>query len=167
MNLDLHEFISFPAEITLELETDSIDVNVEGFSFRDLISVRLNIQKVGEEYLCQGYFNAPVEEECCRCLVLFEDELSGDLNFTIKVGEGESSDEDDADLICIKAGEHLVDISEVVRQALILSIPLKPLCDENCKGLCPSCGVNLNEETCDCKNEEPDDRWEGLKDLSG
>jgi uncharacterized protein len=103
-------------------------------------------------------------------LTLFEGELAGELNFTIKAGEGESamaSDEGEADLIIIKDGEHLVDISEVMRQAVMLAIPLKPLCKEECRGLCPSCGVNLNEESCDCKNEEPDDRWEGLRNLSG
>lgn len=169
MNLDLRAFESFPAEATLEIEADGVDFDSEGISFKDLITVKLAIQEIGMEYFCQSYLSVPVEEECCRCLNLFDAELTGDFNFSIKIGDGEpvlSANEDNSDIICLGAGEHVADLSEVIREALILALPIKPLCSSDCKGLCPDCGANLNEESCDCKNVELDDRWEGLKGLS-
>lgn len=169
MNLDLYSFETFPAETTLELEADSKDFDLQGFSFKDLLTIKIGLQQIEDEYFCQAYLTVPVEEECCRCLTLFDDELSSDFNFSIKVGKGESvlsSEGDNSDVILLRDGEHVVDLSNVIREAVMLVVPSKPLCDEECRGLCPSCGVNLNEESCKCKNEEIDDRWEDLKDLS-
>ncbi len=169
MNLDLYSFEAFPAETTLEAEVDINDFDWQGISFKDLMTIKVTIQKVDEEYFCQAYLSVPVEEECCRCLNLFDDKLTADFNFFVKIGSGEpvlSSDMDNSDVIFLKAGEHNVDISGFVREALILSLPTKPLCNQDCRGLCPSCGVNLNEESCKCKHAELDDRWEDLKDLS-
>ena len=169
MNLDLNSFEAFPAETTLELETDNIDFDSQGFSFKDLLKIKIGIQEIGEEYFCQAYMTVPVEEECCRCLGLFDNELHSDFNFTIKAGRGESvlsEENDNSDVILLDAGKHTVDLSEVVREAVLLELSAKPLCNDDCRGLCPSCGINLNDESCKCKGEEIDDRWEDLKDLS-
>jgi len=61
--------------------------------------------------------------------------------------------------------DQVADLTDMVRQELLLALPMKPLCSEECKGLCPRCGVNLNIETCDCRVKGMDSRWEGLKDL--
>lgn len=169
MNLDLYDFESFPAEAVMEAEADSIDFETPGVSFRDLITVKMTIQEIGDEYFCQAYLSVPVEEECCRCLTLFDDELASDFNFSIKIGGGEAiltADEENSDVITLVAGEHVADLSAIVRETLILALPAKPLCKAECRGLCPNCGANLNEETCSCKNTELDDRWESLKGLS-
>ena len=169
MNLDLYSFETFPAETTLEFEADNIDFDSQGFSIKDLLTIKIGIQQIGDEYVCQAYMTVPVEEDCCRCLTLFDDELSSDFNFSIKIGKGESvlsSESDNSDVIMLDTGDHVADLSDVIREALILALPTKPLCDENCRGLCPSCGKNLNEESCKCKGVEIDDRWEDLKNLS-
>jgi uncharacterized protein len=168
MNLDLHEFETFPADTVLEIEADSKEFEDSNISISDLLRVKLTIQKVGEEFFCQGYVTAPVEEECSRCLVLFEEELAGDLSFIIKTGEAKSvlaSDVEESTVIHLKPGEHVANIGGIVREAVLLAIPIKPLCDTDCRGFCPSCGANLNEETCDCKVDETDERWEELRDL--
>nr|MBN2278672.1 DUF177 domain-containing protein [candidate division Zixibacteria bacterium] len=167
MNIDLRDFEEFPASVAVDFEADSADFGIEGVSFRDLMSLRLTIQKVRDEYYCQGQVMIPVEQECSRCLALFDTDLTGELVFIIKTSLGESvlSKDQGADIIHVEAGRPVVELTEVIRQALILAVPLKPLCDPECKGLCPGCGANLNEETCDCKIEEIDERWEGLKDL--
>ncbi len=168
MNLDLHEFETYPADAVLEIKADNIEFENNNISIRDLLKVKLTIQKVGEEFFCQGYVTAPVEEECSRCLVLFEEELAGDLSFIIETGEAKSvlsSDIDENTVIHLKPGEHVADIGEVVREAVLLAIPTKPLCDTNCRGFCPSCGTNLNEETCGCKVDKTDDRCEELRGL--
>ena len=59
----------------------------------------------------------------------------------------------------------MLDLSDVLRQYLIANEPLKTLCREDCKGLCPECGVDLNAETCRCQDEPIDPRWGALADL--
>jgi len=168
MYLDLREFEAFPAEAEVEVETDNLDYESDIVALRDLVKVRLTIQEIGEEFFCQGQMVAPVEEECARCLTLFKDELTNDISFIVKIGEEKSNlaaDDEEENIIYLKPGEHVVDLRDLIREAIILALPIKPLCDPECKGLCPQCGANLNEETCDCKVEEYDNRWEGLKDL--
>ena len=167
MNLDLRQFESFPAEFSAEVETDSMEYEIEGVEFRDVMNVKIDIQKVRDEYYCHGSANVPVEQECSRCLNPFDAELSGNFNFIVRTSEGSNTEGagDEEDVLYTKVNEPVVELNEVIRETLLLSLPLKPLCNEDCKGLCPGCGVNLNEETCECRNEEADERWEGLKDL--
>jgi uncharacterized protein len=60
---------------------------------------------------------------------------------------------------------HVLDLSEVVRQEIILATPPSPLCRAGCAGICPHCGQNLNEDTCDCRESHIDPRWEALRGL--
>lgn len=167
MNLDLRQFDSFPAEFSSEVEADSMEYEIEGVEFRDVMIIKIDIQKVRDEYYCHGSANVPVEEECSRCLNPFGAELSGNFSFIIRAFEGNKIDSvgDEEDVLYTKVNEPVVELNEVIRETLLLSLPLKPLCNEDCKGLCPGCGVNLNEETCECRNKEADERWEGLRDL--
>jgi len=167
MNFDLRQFEAFPAELSEEVEADSEEFELEGVTFHDLLNVKLTIQKVGEEYYCQGYTTVMAELECARCLSLFDLELAGDLNFVIKPegSRGVMATDSGEDVYYIKAGEPVVELNSSIKQALQLSLPMKPVCSENCNGLCPSCGINLNEESCNCQGKEIDERWEGLRDL--
>ena len=61
--------------------------------------------------------------------------------------------------------QHVLDMSEVVRQYVLTGVPIKPLCREECRGLCPECGTNLNEEKCKCKAVPVDPRWGPLTGL--
>jgi len=58
-----------------------------------------------------------------------------------------------------------VDLAEDVRQFVVLGLPQKMLCREDCAGLCPSCGLNLNLGKCECKNDESDSRWSELQKI--
>jgi uncharacterized protein len=60
---------------------------------------------------------------------------------------------------------HILDLTEVVRQNLLLTLPMSALCSSQCRGLCPDCGANLNEGPCGCQREEADPRLAALRDL--
>lgn len=60
---------------------------------------------------------------------------------------------------------HILHLNESIRQSIILSIPIAPICREDCLGLCPRCGKNLNEGPCECKDHDIDERWEPLRGL--
>jgi uncharacterized protein len=167
MNLDLRDYENFPAEINLEYEADNADYGVEAVAFCDLMSLILSIQKVNDEYYCQGEVSVRVEQECARCLNLFESDLTGDLNFIVKSEKGKTVMASDSgeDVVFVNSAEPIIELNDLIRQSLSSSIPLKPLCSTECRGLCPNCGTNLNEDTCDCKEESYEERWEGLEGL--
>ena len=68
-------------------------------------------------------------------------------------------------LIYLSLDETKIDITEEVKEYCMLAIPLKLLCKEDCKGLCSSCGINLNLETCNCKKESYNPIWDKLNKL--
>ena len=74
----------------------------------------------------------------------------------------EEQEEDDAFTI---DNVHQMDMSEPIRQALLVALPMRPLCRENCRGLCPVCGANRNNTDCGHHEEPMDSRWEGLREL--
>jgi uncharacterized protein len=77
----------------------------------------------------------------------------------------EESETEDDDVSTTFYQDEAIDLSELLREQFYLVLPMKPLCRESCKGLCPQCGVNLNVETCACKPEWEDPRLAALKAL--
>jgi uncharacterized protein len=72
---------------------------------------------------------------------------------------------DPAEVQVISPPLNVIDITDDVRQTLLLAVPFKLVCSDTCKGLCPSCGTNWNLEACECHEEDTDSRWEELKKL--
>ena len=170
MILDLREFEDFPANARLEAERGEIDVGREDVLAVNTVSLDLSIQKSGEEYYCQGRMTGQVEMECARCLEEYAGSVSGNMDFIISseaTAQARKQEAiDDEDYVFFEGDDIRVDVTSIVRQALALALPMKPLCQEDCRGLCSSCGVNLNETSCDCRQEKTDPRWEGLSGLA-
>jgi DUF177 domain-containing protein len=74
-----------------------------------------------------------------------------------------SASQDDPALLI--DGHHDLHLADLIRQYLLLAVPMHPLCREDCKGLCPQCGRNLNNGGCTCNTESGDERWAALKRL--
>lgn len=171
MILDLREFDSFPAETVLIGDSSSLTLDFQGLNALKSVQVDLRMQESDEEYFCQGTVKAFVNVECSRCLIGFDRKCENSVDF-IACAESLHENKDDKDVLdsedyaFFTGGDLQADISDIVRQAIILSLSLKTLCSEDCKGLCQQCGINLNEQTCSCETEQIDPRWEGLKKLS-
>jgi uncharacterized protein len=120
--------------------------------------------------LVTGFLEGDVEQSCVRCLELFNGHLEFDLEEeflqTVQVMSGEGLDlaEEDEESELIDS-EHILDLTNVVRQAVLLAMPMQPLCKEDCAGLCPTCGANLNEGPCECRPEEVASPWAKLTEL--
>jgi uncharacterized protein len=78
---------------------------------------------------------------------------------------GGSDAEKRENMIEIKSGDRYADLTEHVRSELLVQLPLKQVCRDDCKGLCSECGTNMNLDTCGCKQEALDSRWEALKEF--
>jgi uncharacterized protein len=96
----------------------------------------------------------------------FEEEQSADLDFVIDLSGTleRTNSEEDSFFVADPSSSYFV-LDDLVREAIILSLPLKPLCSEECKGLCPICGTDLNKSHCHCVIEKTDPRWDMLKGL--
>ncbi|HLL74966.1 MAG TPA: DUF177 domain-containing protein [Pyrinomonadaceae bacterium] len=122
----------------------------------------------GEEVRVRGSLQTSVELHCDRCLGPVPVPVNVDFvaNF-VRPSEptAEARELHDEDLeVSVYDGDS-VDLDEIVREQILLALPARQLCREDCKGLCPTCGKNLNAESCDCARHETDPRWAALADL--
>lgn len=157
---------------TLDVELD----NEDEFDLRegeaDLagpVTGHLRLHRTNQGVYVDGMVSAPVRLQCTRCLREFTETLEFPLREefypTIDVNSGVPvSGPHDADAFAIDR-HHEVDLREPIRQALVLALPMKPLHSEDCAGLCPNCGKDLNDGPCGCQPEESDNRFAALRSL--
>lgn len=153
---------------TLELEEspEALELRAEGASFEEPVKVNLSVSKSGAQFICRGKTRTSAKLECSRCLIIYDQPLSANLDFVVDFGAspGEpKSDEDNYFVVDPSSGFFSID--NLVRETILLTLPLKSLCSEDCKGLCPICGTDLNKSQCGCVKKEVDPRWDKLKDL--
>jgi len=116
--------------------------------------------------LAKGVLKTDTELACSRCLTSFSFPLSLNIEEeyipAVDVTTGALlSPPEEPDAFTIDEN-HVLDLTEAIRQYTLLATPMKPLCRENCAGLCRNCGHNLNLEPCDCSIHEADPRWSKL-----
>ncbi|HEU5319106.1 MAG TPA: DUF177 domain-containing protein [Chloroflexota bacterium] len=130
-------------------------------------SVRL--MRTQQSVFVRGRLSSQLAVECSRCLaearvpVKFDVEAEYFPEVDIVTGHGLPKPDDD--LAFTIDQNHELDLSEAVRQHLLLEMPMQAVCRETCAGLCPRCGANLNEAPCGCPQEAEDDRFAPLKAL--
>lgn len=149
-------------------EGSSFCIEGEGLSFPSPVKIDVRLVKERKKVLLSGRVEAELELACSRCLEPCRHSLSPQLeliyyplSFRVE-GEGELKEKD---LSVSYYREGIIDIREEVREAIILALPLKPLCHPGCRGLCPHCGHNLNKEECECGEEQIDPRLAKLRKL--
>ncbi len=150
------------------VETASVspaEVNLSEYEeFRSPVGLIFNINKIGSEIYIRAEISTIASLVCDRCLEGYEWPLQDKIDILCTTDPGlVKNDQDDVYLITAASKE--VDITESIRQSLIIALPQKKLCQKKCKGLCPSCGINLNLEVCQCKNEKIDPRWDALNKI--
>jgi uncharacterized protein len=124
----------------------------------------------GHRVRLRGRLAARAEVDCDRCLQAVDVPVETDFDVTYVpaadyLAEREAAELQEDDLgLSVFDGE-AIDVDELVREQVLLALPTRALCREECKGLCPVCGADRNQETCACEPQEADPRWAALKDL--
>jgi uncharacterized protein len=151
----LHEYL---------FDIPSVDLGLTE-EFSGDVKVRVSLDKTQNEIVLSAQLSAAVHLECDRCTRPFVLELDPGYRM-VYVWEGEDTSLlDPSEVQVISPGLSVIDLSEDVRQTLVLALPFKRVCTEQCRGLCPHCGKNLNEEPCGCRDSADDSRWEKLKNV--
>jgi len=142
-----------------------------GLEVCSAITVRAVVHKVQEELLVAADVAAVVRAECARCLEQFEMPLAGAFQALYvpssqrdMTGPAAHRAEGESQRVLYYSGGE-VDLAEQVVETLSLAVPMKPLCSETCKGICPTCGANLNETECNCPGNR--DFYRPFKGLFG
>jgi uncharacterized protein len=147
-----------------------------GYAHRYQISERepflegeVRLLRTNRSILATARLRTKVRSECSRCLEEFESPLTVDFEeeyFPSKdVLSGSSLPVPEGVEGFIIDENHMLDLTEAIRQHIMLALPMKPLCRQDCAGLCPVCGQNLNYGACNCAQRHLDSRWAPLQGL--
>lgn len=166
MIINLNKFLSSD-EISYKVSNDFI-IDDKDFlketHLNELIVFNGDFFKVEDSILLNGKIKYSIKESCARCLSEFEKTVETKFEAVIlKKHDDDYDDESDEVKLTIEDG--CVDLNETIKQYVYLSLPMKSVCKPDCKGICPTCGVNLNVEECKCQNNSTDPRFHKLKAL--
>jgi uncharacterized protein len=177
MLIEIKELELHPVDFREEFSPGAIDLGEEvrqrtplaSEGRADLVEEHHGKHKVVQDIRLKGKLETSLEVACARCLepVALPVQRSFDLLYRplgTDAGHEELSVTDaEAEIGYYQGGGLLLE--DTLREQVLLSVPLKIVCREDCKGLCPHCGKNLNESACTCADQLDDPRWEALKEI--
>lgn len=172
MKLNVHEIEEVAKELVYEESTDSLTTlllhgSVCDFEFPAAAQVRVGYYRAGRELFSQGRIDGGVVGHCARCLEEYTFDLGTDF-FLVLVPKSDlpadvELSDDQLDLSFYDGDQ--IDLSPLIREQIILALPTRPLCRDDCKGLCATCGANLNAQACACTARRSDSRLAVLRSL--
>ncbi len=137
----------------------------EGDEYKPLskISIDLQVTRVLKEISVIGNITLSIQSPCSRCVEPVKIELKPLVSLVLSPSDKIKEEDQDLEHETYQGDE--IDISNYLREQIAISLPQKVVCSEECKGLCTTCGANLNNESCSCDKDQIDPRFAILKDL--
>lgn len=169
MIIDLFEISEPVYKFATELSPAEVNLEEESARLEKPVKITGTLRKGIAQTDVEGNITAEIEIDCTRCV----SQAKTTLDFPFKVAfviEENYTQAEEAELraedleIAIFDGEK-IDLNELAREQILLDLPTRFLCSENCEGLCPKCGASRNKENCSCEEKEIDPRWSKLKNL--
>lgn len=151
--------------VNSEIELKSIEFQEGSFSILEKSPVALTITDTGNKVLeLSGNGSIKVGIPCSRCLSEVEVPIAYDFKRKVDLRQTEEERINDLDESSFLTGTDL-DVDRLIYLEVLMAWPMKVLCKEDCKGICPNCGQNLNEGTCSCEDEPKDPRMAAISDI--
>ena len=155
-------------EVVADLQELAPDLGIAESDQPSIVEGPIRMMHTNQGVFVQGELTGKTQLACARCLepvpVDFEVHLEEVFVPTVDMATGKSLRPDEEDQALWIDEHHILDLTEVLRQDVLLELPVHVLCKQNCRGLCPDCGTNLNTATCNC-GPDVDPRWASLTDL--
>ncbi len=177
MFLNIKDLELHPLDFTEEFQPGVVDLGGEGrqrtplkaSGRAEVVEERHGKHEIIKDIRLRGRLSTGLELQCARCLEPVSQEITREFELLYRplgtdAGRDELSVTDAEAEIGYYQGEGLL-LEDVLREQVLLALPLKVTCREDCKGLCPQCGKNLNEQQCSCSTEVEDPRWAALKEV--
>jgi DUF177 domain-containing protein len=169
MLLNLRHIRAAHERIDKVYEAGAFPADQDTFRVVAPIALGFDVYKDKDQFRLVGRVQTTLELPCSRCLEGFRWPIDAafDLRYqphAVNTGEGEREIEED-DLTTAFYERDEIDLGQLMREQFYLALPMKPLCREDCRGLCATCGANLNHGACGCKTESIDPRLAVLKTL--
>jgi uncharacterized protein len=168
MQINVAQLLREPIGSVRDYEIEKV-MDITGDGVSRPVKGHVRLMRTNRSLLVKGTINTVVELTCSRCLGQFECPLKLNIEEeyypTTDVNTGAPLPVPDEPGSFTIDENHILDLTEAVRQYALLAIPMKPLCKEDCAGLCPICGKNLNQGPCGCPPPERDLRWAELSRL--
>lgn len=169
MIVDLTDKATGPIDFDVAFEPPQMDLEMANMRLIGPVRAKGTIEKRHAWFDLRGLIEGNAEIDCSRCLEPIDRKLS--IAVEIRLADAETTPgpqerevaSSDLDLSEIE-GER-IDLTEVIREQILLDLPEQVFCREGCKGLCPQCGANRNLIDCKCEDGEVDPRWAALKNL--
>lgn len=139
------------------------EINLEE-PFSGNLRAEIELSKTNSQIILDAGFSVNAHFECDRCANDYNSELNGNFQTVYFLGSKPEGEEKD-NLVYLPTTADRIEIGKDLRDFAVLSIPMKKICKEDCKGLCYNCGKDLNEGECGCERSKADSRWLPLIEL--
>lgn len=146
-------------------------IHPEGVAVEGPVDVYLKIRKFDQGVVVEGSVSGDVRLECGSCLETYSSRVSNDFTAEFRPA-GDMPGEGDVELIgsdldvATYEGDD-IELTDLISEQILLGLPIRPVCSDGCKGLCPACGANRNIEDCGCRSDQKDPRFRVLMSLKG
>lgn len=137
--------------VSLELDFPDLEFVNRDIEIKDYVQLDLEIYNTRDSFVVEGVMEAELILSCSRCLKKYSSPIKLDISEDVLKSDMEDEEE--------------LYLDDIIVDNIILYLPMKPLCSEDCKGLCPQCGQDLNKGDCDCEVETVDPRLAKLKEF--
>jgi uncharacterized protein len=170
MQINVSQLLKAPVGAMRNYQVSSVVDIDSGDGQGSPVRGEVSLVRTDRGILVRGSLSSEVRITCSRCLDVFSYGL--DLNMeeeyfpTVDTDTGASIAVPGEPGCFVIDGRHMLDLTEAIRQYALLTIPMKPLCRQDCAGLCPECGHNLNRGPCGCPRQRVDPRWAELARLA-
>ncbi len=169
MLLDLTRYRQAVSPFERTFQPEEVGSDEDPYRVVEPVDLRFDVHKDGPRFRLVGTLRTELELDCGRCLEAFR--LPVQVAFDLRYHPASEADQAperevaEVDLETSVYEDDQIDLAALMREQFYLLLPMKPLCSEGCRGLCPLCGTNLNTGTCGCVPQWVDPRLAALKDL--
>lgn len=167
--LRFDEFDEGSTQLCLEVGVEELDLTDPYFSFPLPLAVDLEVFRSLETFTAEGVVRCVIRGECCRCLAPVEEEIEAGFRLLFQRKRATDAEleavEEEEEIEIFEPNAESADLGSYLREIVIVELPMRLYCREDCKGLCPQCGRDLNTGSCSCREETVDPRWAALEKL--
>jgi uncharacterized protein len=171
MKLDLTRYRQPVSQFTRTFQPGEVGGDSDAYQIVAPVELEFDIHKDKDKFRLVGRVRTELELTCSRCIETYRFPIDAEFDQRYLPSSAASSEADreveEDDLETSYYTDDEIDLSQLMREQFYLALPMKPLCREDCKGLCAQCGTNLNTGTCDCAPVWEDPRLAALKAIRG